>query len=689
MNEISHREFDGKTIHNVRSFVAGQWIGTDGSARAIHSAVTGEMIARAGNGALDTEAMLDHARRMGGPNLRAITFHQRAKMLKALALYLGEHKQQLYDVSFSTGATQKDHLIDIDGGIGAALVFASKGRREMPDWHVYLDGEVERLSRNGTFLGQHICTPLQGVAVHINAFNFPVWGMLEKLAPTLLAGVPAIVKPATSSCYVTELAVEIMLSSGILPEGALQLVSGSLGDLLDRLGTQDVVSFTGSAETALKLRSNPNILTNSVRFIAEQDSLNASILGPDAAPGTPEFDLLVKEVTREMTTKAGQKCTAIRRIFAPQTHVDAVIDALRASLAKTTLGDPKDPATRMGALISAGQKADVLDKAALIGEEAERVIGDPDNFELNGASEEGAFLPPMLFHCSDPDSAETVHEVEAFGPVSTIMPYSDLDHAIALTNRGQGSLVASVITNDGDVARRVAIGAGAFHGRLYFNNATSMAESTGHGSPLPHMVHGGPGRAGGGEEMGGIRGVMHYMQRTAVQGSPDILSAITDKWVPGAQELSHDDHPFTRTFHEVEIGETFHSQSRMITSEDVTHFAEFTGDTFYAHMDDAAAARNPFFPGRVAHGYLLLSFAAGLFVQPDEGPVLANTGLDNLRFMKPVVPGDSLKVRLTVKHKTPRNAEYGEIRWHVTLTNQDDNLVAEYDLLTMNAYETR
>ncbi|MEL6118523.1 MAG: phenylacetic acid degradation bifunctional protein PaaZ [Pseudomonadota bacterium] len=689
MNEISHREFDGKTIHNVRSFVAGQWIGTDGSARAIHSAVTGEMIARAGNGALDTEAMLDHARRMGGPNLRAITFHQRAKMLKALALYLGEHKQQLYDVSFSTGATQKDHLIDIDGGVGTALVFASKGRREMPDWHIYLDGEVEQLSRNGTFLGQHICTPLQGVAVHINAFNFPVWGMLEKLAPTLLAGVPAIVKPATSSCYVTELAVEIMLSSGILPEGALQLVSGSLGDLLDRLGTQDVVSFTGSAETALKLRSNPNILTNSVRFIAEQDSLNASILGPDATPGTAEFDLLVKEVTREMTTKAGQKCTAIRRIFAPQTHVDAVIDALRASLAKTTLGDPKDPATRMGALISAGQKADVLDKAALIGEEAERVIGDPDNFELNGASEEGAFLPPMLFHCSDPDSAETVHEVEAFGPVSTIMPYSDLDHAIALTNRGQGSLVASVITNDGDVARRVAIGAGAFHGRLYFNNATSMAESTGHGSPLPHMVHGGPGRAGGGEEMGGIRGVMHYMQRTAVQGSPDILSAITDKWVPGAQELSHDDHPFTRTFHEVEIGETFHSQSRMITSEDVTHFAEFTGDTFYAHMDDAAAARNPFFPCRVAHGYLLLSFAAGLFVQPDEGPVLANTGLDNLRFMKPVVPGDSLKVRLTVKHKTPRNAEYGEIRWHVTLTNQDDNLVAEYDLLTMNAYETR
>ena len=688
MTEISPREFDGNMVHDVRSFAAGHWIRTDDAARAIHSAVTGQIIARAGNSALDVAAMLDHARDVGGPNLRAMTFHQRAKLLKALASHLGEHKQPLYDASFATGATQKDHLIDIDGGIGTMFVFASKGRREMPDGHVYLDGEVEQLSRNGTFLGQHICTPRQGVAVHINAFNFPVWGMLEKLAPTLLAGVPAIVKPATSSCYVTELAVDIMLSSGLLPEGTLQLVSGGLGDMLARLGTQDVVSFTGSADTAFKLRSNPNILRNSVSFIAEQDSLNASILGPDAAPGTPEFDLFVKEVMREMTTKAGQKCTAIRRIFAPQVHVDAVIEALRVSLSKTTIGDPKDPATRMGALVSHSQRADVLEKAAQIGQEAERVIGDPENFDLNGAGPDGAFLPPMLFHCANPDAAHTVHEVEAFGPVATIMPYSDLDHAIALTNRGQGSLVASVITNDGDVARRVALGAGAFHGRLYFNNATSMAESTGHGSPLPHMVHGGPGRAGGGEEMGGVRGVLHYMQRTAIQGSPDILTAIGDKWVPGAQEITHTDHPFTRSFHDLHIGETFHTPSRVITSDDVAHFAEFTGDKFYAHMDDAAAARNPFFPGRVAHGYLLLSFAAGLFVQPDEGPVLANTGLDNLRFMKPVVPGDALKVRLTVKHKTSRNADYGEVRWHVTLTNQDDDRVAEYELLTMNAYAT-
>ncbi|MBY5935190.1 phenylacetic acid degradation bifunctional protein PaaZ [Tateyamaria omphalii] len=678
------------TLQQIKSFAAGQWVDCDNAARDIRSAVTGEVIARAGNGALDVEAMLDHARTVGGPALRAMTFHQRAKMLKALATHLGNHKQQLYDISFATGATQKDHLIDIDGGIGTMFVFASKGRREMPDAQVYLDGEVEQLSRNGTFLGQHICTPLQGVAVHINAFNFPVWGMLEKLAPTLLAGVPAIVKPATASCYVAELAVKIMLDSGILPAGALQLVSGGLGDMLDRLTNQDVVSFTGSAETALKLRSAPHILSNSIRFIAEQDSLNASILGPDAVPDTPEFDLFVKEVTREMTTKAGQKCTAIRRIFAPQAQVSAVIEALQANLAKTTIGDPKDARTRMGALVSASQKTDVLAKAALIGQEAERVFGDPDNFDVHGASaDKGAFVPPMLFHCSTPDAAQHVHEVEAFGPVSTVMPYKDLDHAVRLVNRGQGSLVASVITHDSDVARQVALGAGAFHGRLYFNDRDSMQESTGHGSPLPHMVHGGPGRAGGGEEMGGVRGVMHYMQRTAIQGSPDILTAIGGKWVPGATEISHHDHPFTRTFHDLQIGETFNTASRQISSDDIAHFAEFTGDTFYAHMDDAAAKRNPFFPGRVAHGYLLLSFAAGLFVKPDEGPVLANTGLDHLRFMKPVEVGDSIKVRLSVKHKTPRNDDYGEVRWHVTLTNQDDDMVAEYELLTMNAYGSR
>ncbi|MFV1875563.1 phenylacetic acid degradation bifunctional protein PaaZ [Nioella sp.] len=671
------------SLLDIRSFAAGDWIAPDDTARMIASAVTGEPMARAGS-ALPVQDMLDYARDVGGPALRGMTFHDRARMLKALALELGKHKQALYDLSFSTGATQSDHLIDIDGGIGTMFVFASKGRREMPDGHVYLDGEVEQLSRNGTFLGQHIATSLQGVAVHINAFNFPVWGMLEKLAPTLLAGVPAIVKPATATCYVTELAVRIMLDSGILPAGALQLVSGGVGDMLDRLGCQDVVSFTGSAQTALALRSNPVILRNSVRFVAEQDSLNASILGPDAVAGTPEFDLFVKEVTREMTTKAGQKCTAIRRIIAPEGSVPALIDALSARLGSTTVGNPQDEGVRMGALVSAAQKADVLEKAALIGAEADRVFGDPEDFAMSGSK--GAFLPPMLFHCADPDGAERVHDTEAFGPVSTVMGYRDLGHAVQLANRGQGSLVASVITHDPAVAREVALGAGAFHGRLYFNNRDSMKESTGHGSPLPHMVHGGPGRAGGGEEMGGIRGVMHYMQRTAIQGSPDILSAIGGTWVPGAAEIEGPAHPFTRRFGDLAIGETIHTDPRVVTLEDIEHFANFTGDTFYAHMDEEAAKRNPFFPGRVAHGYLLLSFAAGLFVEPNEGPVLANTGLDGLRFMKPVQAGDAIKVRLTVKTKTRRNDAYGEVRWHATLTNQDDEMVAEYELLTMVAF---
>ncbi|MDG1167724.1 MAG: phenylacetic acid degradation bifunctional protein PaaZ [Sulfitobacter sp.] len=672
---------------DVQSFAAGQWIASGSGARNIASAITGEVIATAGNDALNVQSILGHAREVGGPALRKMTFHDRAKMLKAVALYLMERKQTLYDLSYDTGATLSDHKIDVDGGIGTMMVFAAKGRREMPDGHVYLDGPPEQLGRTGAFMGRHICTPLQGVAVHINAFNFPVWGMLEKLAPTLLAGVPAIVKPATATCYVTEACVRMMLDSGLLPEGALQLVSGGLGDMLDHLECQDAVAFTGSADTALMLRGNPRLMEHSVRFASEQDSLNASVLGPDATPGTPEFDLFVKEVQREMTAKAGQKCTAIRRIMVPQAQVDAVIAAISARLEKTAIGNPRLESTRMGALVSASQKRDVLAKATLIGAEAERVFGDPDSFAVEGADKDkGAFVPPMLFHCADPDTALRVHDTEAFGPVSTIMPYRDLPHAIQLLNKGQGSLVASVITNDGEVAREVTLGAAAFHGRLYFNNRTSMAEATGHGAPLPHMVHGGPGRAGGGEELGGIRGVMHYMQRTAIQGSPDILTAIGQQWVPGAVEISDRDHPFTRTFGDLDLGETFNSASRQVTLEDIETFAHFTGDTFYAHMDEEAAKANPFFPGRVAHGYLLLSFAAGLFVQPDPGPVLANTGLDNLRFMAPVAAGDSIRVRLTVKQKTPRNDEYGEVRWHVTLYNQNDEAAAEYELLTMNAH---
>ncbi len=669
---------------NIESYVAGNWIAPDETAREVESAITGAVIARAGNATLDFQAMLDHGRDVGGAALRAMTFHDRAHMLKALATYLGQHKSALYELSFDTGGTLSDHKIDIDGGIGTMFVFASKGRREMPDGHVYNDGAVEQLSRDGSFLGQHICTPLRGVAVHINAFNFPVWGMLEKLAPTLLAGVPAIVKPATSTCHVAEACMRIMLESGILPAGAVQLICGGTGDLLNRLTGQDVVSFTGSARTALMLKSAPHILQNAIRFTAEQDSLNACILGPDAVEGSPEFTLFIKEITQEMTVKAGQKCTAIRRIIAPQAMVLAVRDALCASLAAVTIGDPRSPQTRMGPLVSIAQKRDVLAQAARLGQQADLVFGAPD-FVLNGM-EDGAFVQPMLFHCQNPDTAPIVHMTEAFGPVSTLMGYRDVAHAIELANRGGGSLVASVITNDPAIAREFALGAGAFHGRLYFNNRVSMAESTGHGAPLPHMTHGGPGRAGGGEELGGIRAVLHYMQRSSVQGSPDILAAISETWVKGGAEIAPVSHPFTRRFDDLEIGETLHTDTRQITVKDIEHFASFTGDNFYAHMDEDAARNNPFFPGRVAHGYLLLSFAAGLFVQPDPGPVLANTGLDNLRFMKPVQPGDSIQVQLTVHKKTRRNDQYGEVRWAVCLTNQHAEPVATYELLTMVSY---
>lgn len=676
------------TMVEVRSFACGGWAEPEGEPVLLPSAVTGEPVARLAKARLDFAAMREFAKARGGAALREMTFHQRAKMLKALALYLQDRKEELYRLSFLTGATLADSKIDIDGGIGTMLVFAAKGRREMPDGHVYLDGETEMLSREGTFLGQHVCVPLQGVAVHINAFNFPVWGMLEKLAPTLLAGVPAIVKPATATSWLTHACFEMMIESGLLPEGAVQLVCGSTGNLLDLLDCQDVVSFTGSAATARMLRGNRNLVENSVRFVSEQDSLNASLLGMDAAPGTPEFDLFVKEVAREITTKAGQKCTAIRRVMVPEALVGDVIEAVSEKLERIVVGDPALEKVRMGALVSQAQRQDVREKATIIGQEAELVYGDPQNVSVEGADAlRGAFLSPLLFHCKDADAAEKLHSVEAFGPVSTIMGYRDTAHGCELLNRGGGSLVASLFTHDAALAREVTLRSAAWHGRLYINNRDSAKEATGHGSPLPHMVHGGPGRAGGGEELGGVRGVMHYMQRTAIQGTPDILSAIGGVWKSGAHEVEAPAHPFTRSFDDIVIGETIHTPLREVTLEDIEHFAHFTGDTFYAHMDEEAAKANPFFPGRVAHGYLLLSFAAGLFVQPDPGPVLANTGLTDLKFMKPVSPGDSIRVRLTVKRKTRRTDDYGEVRWNVTLFNQDDEQVAEYELHTMNLYE--
>ncbi len=673
-------------IIDVYSYALGEWVPPPADARTILGAVDGEPVARAGSGGLDFAAMAAHAREVGGPALRALTFHERAHRLKALAAYLNEQREALYELSYLTGATRADGAIDIDGGISTLFVYSSKGRREMPDGTVYRDGALEMLSREGNFVGQHVATPLPGVAVHINAFNFPVWGMLEKLAPTLLAGMPAIVKPASATGYLSEACFRMMIDSGIFPDGAIQLVAGGAGDLLDHLGFQDVVSFTGSAATAGKLRRHAAIADNSVRLVAEQDSLNASVLGPDGEQGSPEFDALVREATKEMTVKAGQKCTAIRRILVPRGRVEPLIEALGAKLAATTIGDPRLDGVRMGALVSQAQREDVLAVAGRIGEEAERVFGDEGDFAVEGADrDKGAFLPPMLYCCADPDGASHVHELEAFGPVATVMGYRDVDHAIELVNRGKGGLVASVFTNDGEVARRFVHGAGPFHGRLYFANRATGKAATGHGSPLPHMVHGGPGRAGGGEELGGVRGVLHYMQRTAIQADPDLMSAITGTWVHGSKTQTDGPHPFRLKFGELTIGKTFNSQPRQITLEDIEHFADFTGDTFYAHMDEEAAAANPFFPGRVAHGYLLLSFAAGLFVDPDPGPVLANYGLDNLRFLKPVSPGETIRVRLTVCEKTGRTDEHGEVRWDVELFNGEDEPVARYELLTMNA----
>jgi oxepin-CoA hydrolase / 3-oxo-5,6-dehydrosuberyl-CoA semialdehyde dehydrogenase len=667
------------------NYARDQWVQGAGALAELPSAVNGEIVATTGSGGLDFKAMLDHGREVGGPALRKLTFHERAWMLKDLANAVMARKEELYELNYATGATRSDGWIDIEGGAGTLFSFSSKGRRELPNQRILVDGQMEQLSRGGTFVGQHVWTSLQGVAVHINAFNFPVWGMLEKLAPTILAGVPAIVKPASSTGYLAEAAFRIMIEANVLPPGALQLIMGGVGDLFDHLTLQDVVSFTGSAATAMKLQTHRVFARESVRFIAERDSLNASILGPDAAPGTPEFDLFVKEIFREMTAKAGQKCTAIRRAIAPRQHIDAVQEALSARLAKAVIGDPRQEGVTMGALASRSQRDSVRQAVAELSKYARIVSGDPEQVDAKGEGVAGgAFMAPILLRSDDPWGAAAIHDVEAFGPVSTLMPYEDIDDAVALANRGLGSLVLSLFTNDPKSAETFVLGSGAYHGRMLIIDRTSAKESTGHGSPLPVLVHGGPGRAGGGEEMGGVRGVTHYMQRTALQGGPELLSKVVKQWLPGAEKPSGDVHPFRKRIAELDIGYTLKTASRTVTLEDVEHFAHFTGDTFYAHMDEEAAKASPIFEGRVAHGYLILSFAAGLFVEPAPGPVLANTGLENLRFMTPLYPGDSMRVELTVKSKSVRDEEKGEVRWAVYVFNQRDEVVATYDLLTMN-----
>ena len=666
----------------LQNYAEGRWVAGSGGLAELRSAIDGEVVALTSSQGLDFGAMAHFAREQGGPALRALTFHQRAGMLKALAEAITARMDELYALSANTGATKADSWIDIEGGIGTFSVYQGKGRRELPNDRILIDGALEALSRNGTFQGLHVYTSLQGVAVHINAFNFPVWGMLEKLAPTFLAGMPAIVKPASATAYLTEAAVRIMLDANVLPKGALQLVVGSAGDLLDHLGVGDIVSFTGSANTAAKLKAHPAIANEGVRFVAEQDSLNASILGPDATPESPEFDLFIKEVAKEMTTKAGQKCTAIRRAMAPAMLLDAAQAALIERLGKVALGDPREDATKLGALVSVAQRDDVRAKIKELCGDAAIVFGDPNAAPVNA---KGAFMSPVLLRCENPWQARAVHDVEAFGPVCTLMPYKDAADAIALANRGRGSLVASVFTYDTAFARDVVLGSGAFHGRLAFIDRDSAKESTGHGSPMPHLIHGGPGRAGGGEELGGIRGVTHYMQRTALQGHPRVLSAVVSRYIAGMATEEAQQHPFRRKFHDLPLGYQLKTKAREITLDDIEHFAHFTGDNFYAHMDEEAARANPLFGGRVAHGYLILSFAAGLFVDPDPGPVLANYGLDTLRFVKPVKPGDAIQVALTVKDKTLRKPDQGEVRWDVVVTNRAGEVVAAYDLLTMNA----
>jgi len=674
----------------LQSHIAGRWIGAQ-PAQTLHSAVNGRPIYATHAEAIDFGEAVAYARNVGLPALLALDFQQRSAILKALAKYLGEHKEQLYAISLHTGATRSDSWIDIEGGSGTLFAYSSVGTNELPSGNLVHEGPAIPLGKQGHFGGTHILVPRGGLAVHINAFNFPVWGLLEKFAPSFLAGMPCIGKPATATSYLTEAAVRLINQSGILPAGALQLVIGSTGDLLDRLDGRDVVTFTGSADTAAKLRVHPNVVRHSIPFNAEADSLNCAILADDVTPDDEEFDLFVKEVAREMTVKAGQKCTAIRRAIVPRKHLDAVAAKLKARLAKTVIGDPSNEAVRMGALASHAQQSDVAERVATLMQGAELVYGARDGFApLGDGVAEGAFFAPTLLLSRTPLTHDAVHDVEAFGPVSTLMPYEGIDEALALAARGKGSLVGTLVTRDPKIAARVIPVAAALHGRLLVLDREAAAESTGHGSPLPVLKHGGPGRAGGGEELGGIRAVKHYLQRAAVQGSPTMLAAVTGEHVRGAKVRESDVHPFRRHFEDLQIGDSLLTHRRTVGEADIVAFGGISGDYFYMHFDEIAAKASPF-GMRIAHGYFVLSAAAGLFVSPAPGPVLANYGLDTLRFVKPVGIGDTIRARLTAKRKIDRQKKdangvgQGVVAWDVEVTNQNDELVASYDILTLVA----
>ena len=674
----------------LQSYLAGQWLGSQ-PGKPLASAINGEIVAHAHDDTPDFAAAVHYGRTTGVKELLKLDFQERAARLKAMALHLQEHKKELYKLSRHTGATKGDNAFDIDGGFGTLFAYASMGRKELPSGNVLHEGPVIPLGKNNHFAGTHILVPRGGVAVHINAFNFPVWGMLEKFAANFLAGMPCIVKPATATSYVTEACVRLMQDSGALPEGALQLVIGGTGDLLDQLDEQDVITFTGSADTARKLRAHPNVINRSIPFNAEADSLNSAILAPDVTPDDEEFDLLAKEIVREMTVKAGQKCTAIRRIMVPQQHLDAFAERLIQRLGKITLGDPDEEGVRMGALASIAQKEDVTAAVNDLLNTSECLFGaDGGAAPIGKGTENGAFFAPRLLRSNHPHADGGAHDIEAFGPVSTLMGYGDLDEAVALAAKGKGSLVTTFATKDPKNAARAIPALAARHGRLQVLNAEAAKESPGHGAPLPMLKHGGPGRAGGGEELGGIRAVHHYLQRTAIQGSPTMLAAVTGEYVRGAEVLETEVHPFRRHFDDLAIGESLLTHRRTVTEADIVNFGCLSGDHFYMHFDEIAA-KDSQFGKRIAHGYFLLSAAAGLFVSPAPGPVLANYGLDTLRFITPVGAGDTIQARLTCKRKinqgkaAPDGTPQGVVVWDVQVTNQDDELVASYDILTLVA----
>ncbi len=672
----------------LKNYALGQWVEGSGEGQALYNSVTGEVVAEASSSGLDFGAMMDYAREVGGPALRKMTFHERGRMLKALALFLLKQKEKYYELSYATGATRGDSWIDIEGGIGNLFANASL-RRQFPDETYYVDGDAAPLSKTGSFIGHHIMVPKRGVAIHINAFNFPIWGMLEKIAVNLLAGVPAIVKPATVTSFLTELMVRDIVESGILPEGSLQLICGSARGILDSVSSQDVVTFTGSATTGRMLKSHPRLVEEAVPFNMEADSLNASVLGPDAVPGTPEFDLFIKEVQREMTVKCGQKCTAIRRAIVPEALLEDVQIALGQRLAKTTVGNPTAEGVRMGALAGKVQLDEVREKVKELMNDSDLVWGSLDKVEVTEAdASKGAFLSPLLLVNSDPFNKTASHNVEAFGPVSTLMPYKNLDEAIELANMGKGSLVCSLVTADNEVAREFVLNAAAFHGRILILNEDCARESTGHGSPMPLLTHGGPGRAGGGEEMGGKRGVLHYLQRTAIQGHPTTLTRVTNVYQPGADRPEANPHVFRQHFEDLNVGDTVYTHKHTVTEADIVNFANVSGDNFYAHMD-ATSLDETIFEGRVAHGYFILSKAAGLFVDPKKGPVLLNYGIDEARFTKPVYPGATLGVKFTVKEKVDQEKRSEEdiakgiVKFLVDVYDETDETVAMATILTM------